>query len=68
MICYSSGIITSHPSFDTLYRPHLPLPFSQSSSLPFAHLCWKKFSRALQIVYLSWMVSRCSSCCPKVRP
>lgn len=41
-------------------------PFS--SPLAFAHLCWKKFSRALQMVYFSWMVSRCSSCCPKVRP
>lgn len=33
-----------------------------------SHLCWKKFSRALQMMYLSWMVSRCSSCWPKVRP
>ena len=31
-------------------------------------LCWKKVSRALQTVYLSWMVSRCSSCWLKVRP
>lgn len=32
------------------------------------HLCWKKVSSALQTVYLSWMVSRCSSCWPNVRP
>ncbi len=32
------------------------------------HLCWKKASRALQMVYLSWSVRRCSSCWLKVRP
>lgn len=32
------------------------------------YLCWKKVSRDLQTVYLSWMVNRCSSCWPKVRP
>lgn len=31
-------------------------------------LCWKKVSRALQTVYLSWMVSRWSSCWLNVRP
>lgn len=57
------------PSSDSLYLTQLPLLSSPSYFLPsFAHLCWKKFSRALQMVYLSWMVSRCSSCCPKVRP
>lgn len=34
----------------------------------FRYLCWKKASRALQMVYLSWMVRRCSSCWLKVRP
>lgn len=38
------------------------------SSLHGTDLCWKKVSRALQTVYLSWMVNRCSSCWPKVRP
>lgn len=33
-----------------------------------SHRCWKKVSKALQTVYLSWMVSRCSSCWLKVRP
>lgn len=32
------------------------------------HLCWKKASRDLQMVYLSCKVSRCSSCWLKVRP
>lgn len=32
------------------------------------HLCWKNASRALQMVYLSWSVRRCSSCWLKVRP
>lgn len=35
---------------------------------PPAHLCWKKVSKALQTVYRSWMVSRCSSCWLKVLP
>ena len=50
--------ITSYPVSLSYPTP----PFS------FSYLCWKKFSRALQMVYLSWIVSRCSSCCPKVRP
>lgn len=37
-------------------------------SLHNTDLCWKKVSRDLQTVYLSWMVNRCSSCWPKVRP
>lgn len=66
--------IKAHNSPNSSYRAvHVwshPIPHAFLMILfpTLAHLCWKKFSRALQMVYFSWMVSRCSSCCPKVRP
>ena len=51
-----------------LIFPKCMFVYWPSCSLHPTDLCWKKVSRALQTVYLSWMVSRWSSCWLNVRP